>query len=382
MKELNNNNIVLNASASNQNQQVADVQQGGVAKEPAKARGYLRFVRFANGCADKDVLIKFKKPEELTDGGLRAANIKDDGFFGCDMIGPLFRRQVTKDGNNKVRDQFVRLIIDSFKGAGDFNLLTLDEQDFNDLKLEDFIGKDKLAEMKAGGSLTLWDLVNEKMVTTGKPLSARRIIAIDSVFNRLKDAKVEPRAVPKPIAQIKASLQGQEACKCLKSIILGSPGFKGGDLMKRVKGEAEGREFDLTIDFGDPQNVNQQAVQNAEIDNESALKKLEELENVHSAFLRKMLSIVSWYGSEIFSYPDINACDKEGVKPHGRVSINLTIVKGIEPGSKNEAKAVTLVVSEAGDDSRAACKRTVKFSIPSDFFFAGTQLESVEITDS
>ena len=363
MKELNNNSIVLNAST---NQQLPGVSQQKTAR--TRSEGYLKYTSFAaRHRKDGDVLVKFRDPKN-TASGLRAANVKDDGFFGCDIIGPLFRTKGTKAINNNVRKDFVQSIVDSFEGAGDFNLFHLDDHDLEELKLKDFIGKDKLAKARETGCLTLRDLLGENQVTTGKPLSARRITAINDVFTRF-----ERSAKPK--------LEGDELNDCLVNLFKGSASFNGKNFQERLRGEVEGREIELTIDFDDQDAGNQQGVQEVKTNNETALKKLDTIRK--GGFISKMLAQVSWYGVDVFSFKDIRECDSAGVKPHGTVSINLTIKKGTEPGMKDEAEKITLVVSESGDDRRAACRRTVKFTLPENFFWNyRSRFESVEIIDS
>ena len=182
MKEINtNNNIVLDQSGSFlQNQ----VQQ----QAPANNQGYLKFKSFAkDNSSHPDALVKFVDPNKvkIPDFELRAADADlDGGKFWVDKINPIFRRPETKAINNNIRSLFAEALKDEFGDTFDL-FQALDEQEIDDMKLEDFIGSKALKTAKRNHSLTLSQLVQQtKDGKTGRPLSSRRINAINYVLEK------------------------------------------------------------------------------------------------------------------------------------------------------------------------------------------------------
>ena len=364
MKELNNNSV------ASLNQQVLGASQQGA--ERTRSKGYLRYKTFAGEHAKNgDALVKFKDPSNAA-SGLRAASVEKDGFFGCDKIRPLFRRKVTEDANNNVRKDFVKSIIDSFEGAGDLNLLELNAKTLDELKLYDFIGKDKLKEATEEGRLTLRDIFENNMVTTGRPLSSRRITAITTVFENHESQNAElftgNASRQEPVAQeVPGRPVGNR--KQQKTLMLSPESVtKDAGLARSILSDifiystlgendgAEGcrRRLDeaaFTI------SVNGNAVTKGE-DLKRMLNGIVK-DDTAAQYLQKMLSRVSRFGVDSFLYKGIKLCDdvyREEKRSDKRPEINLTI-------ALNEGKSdIELEVVEdrgARDERKATAVFTV-----------------------
>lgn len=410
MKELNNNSIV------SLNQQVLGASQQGVVRP--RSEGYLKYKAFAGKYAKEgDVLVKFRDPKS-TASELRAANIKDDGFFGCDMIGPFFRRKVTKDANNNVRKDFVKSLVDSF---GDVNLFSaLNEKEIADMKLADFIGADALKAATESGRLMLSELVGK--TTIGKPLSSRRITAITTAFENYEarslelshgnasrqepvvtngsNKPVEIRTEPKkPVTQPKhvsnklapESITDERARKIVRNIFTTWAWPNDND----DGAEAIKSRLDKIHEEGQdpkPLKINICDSEGSSYENVATGKELRtKLHNVVkddlvTGFLLKFLSRVSRFGVDSFLYDGIEDCYgdyRANKKPYKTpIVVDLKIIDSGETKkdiiTKRVAGNIVLKVSEGEGDDRRTATATFKLSDYSKCTGADLPIDKVE----
>ena len=371
MNEVNNSNVI----------QGGDLNRSQVSQPKAprpRTAAYIKFKNFAKKHRDNgDALVKFVNPDDYENSDLRVANKDDDGgFFKCDKINALYRRDETKAINNNVRNLFIKALVDSFNDIDLFAVLS--EKELEEMKLADFIGDDALKAAQQKGKLMLSELAGK--ATTGKPLSSRRIAAITEALENCDSCKLDPKWIDdEDASKIVRNIfttwawpddddDGAEACK---------------ERLNNIHAQEQGPK-PLTINIcGSENGLYENAATGAEL--RTKLFNALGNNNLATGFLLKFLSRVSRFGVDSFLYKSIHTCYEEYCEQKNRykspIVVNLKIVDLAKEGeTKGQKGKVVLKVTEGEGNDRRTVTATFKLSDYGKFADASLQVDKVDDT--
>ena len=159
------------------------IQNTGDFKSDFKLKDFTDFAqRVLTEDREGDGLVKFGKFTDKNGTSkivLRTPSFKLDGVFACDIKDPLFRTKKTKAVNNNVWTNFVDALIDKYGDRVDVRALA------KSVTLADYVGDRNAAEIETSRAPVRLSRLRDMIQTngTGKPLSAREILNIDTAIN-------------------------------------------------------------------------------------------------------------------------------------------------------------------------------------------------------